>query len=360
MDISEIGAGGGSIVSVDAGGALRVGPRSAGADPGPACYDRGGTEPTLADACLLLGYLSTDGLAGGEIPLRQEPAERALGRVAADLGMDLTELAYGVFRIAISNMTRAIRSVSTERGKDPRDFELIAFGGNGGLFAAAVARELELPRVVIPPAAGIFSAFGLLYADLEHHFTATLLGLVSEVTPAAAEAAFAALEEQARAALAREGYSGDKVRLSRFGDLRYRSQTNELSLPWPAGPIDRDNLDALAAAFEDAHERTYGHRGSDGMIELVTVHLMAVGVTDKPRVPAALHFESAAAVTAASGRIYLGDGGWATARILARDTIGANPEPGPIVIREFDTTVLVPPDFVVRRDQRHNLLMARQ
>jgi len=167
LDISEIGAGGGSIVWIDSGGALQVGPKSAGADPGPVCYGRGGIEPTLTDACLALGYLGEDGLAGGAVRLNRQAAETALqNKIAAPLNLPLMDLAYGVVRIAVSNMTRAIRSVSTERGKDPREFDIIAFGGNGGLFSAAVARELSLKKVIIPPAAGIFSAFGLLYSNL--------------------------------------------------------------------------------------------------------------------------------------------------------------------------------------------------
>ena len=185
LDISEIGAGGGSIVWIDSGGALHVGPKSAGASPGPVCYGQGGTEPTLTDACVVLGYLGEGGLAGGAVQLDRQAAETALREnIAAPLRMDVVDLAFGVLRIAVSNMTRAIRSVSTERGKDPRDFDLIAFGGNGGVFSAAVARELSLRKVIIPPAAGIFSAFGLLYSNLEHHFTQTLLGRVDEIDPA--------------------------------------------------------------------------------------------------------------------------------------------------------------------------------
>jgi N-methylhydantoinase A len=361
IDISEIGAGGGSIVWVDAGGALRVGPRSAGADPGPACYGRGGEEPTLTDACLLLGYLDPAGLAGGTVPLDAARARTALEeRVARLLGMDVTELAHGVYRIAVSTMTRAIRSVSTERGKDPRDFTLIAFGGNGGLFAAAIARELELPAVIVPPASGIFSAFGLLYAGHEHHLTQTFLGRIDVVDPEQLEQRWVALEERARATLHAEGYAPEHCRLRRMGALRYLSQTHELPVPWPEGPTTRASLADLAASFEDEHERTYGHRSRDGMVELVTLHLIAAGDDGKPRVPTALRFASEYAATEGRRRAYFGAGqGWVEARVLRRSSLAATPTPGPLIVQEFDATILVPPDCVAHRDERGNVVIRR-
>ncbi len=174
------------MVWVDRGGALHVGPQSAGSNPGPACYGRGGEQCTLTDAMLLLGYLPDTGIAGGAVALDRSRAEQALhDRVAASLGMEGITLAYGVFQLGASNMTRAIRSVTTERGKDPRDFALFAFGGNGGLFAAEMARELEVSRVIIPPSSGIFSAFGLLFAEVEHHLVRTMLGRTADLDPTA-------------------------------------------------------------------------------------------------------------------------------------------------------------------------------
>jgi N-methylhydantoinase A len=361
IDISEIGAGGGSIVWIDGGGALQVGPRSAGAHPGPVCYGLGGTEPTLADACLVLGYLDPAGLAGGTLKLDLDAARKALeDRVAAPLGLDVTALAHGVLRIAVSNMTRAIRSVSTERGKDPRDFGLVAFGGNGGLFAAWIARELEIPTVVLPPSAGIFSAFGLLCSDLEHHYTRTLLGHVGEIDPEDAEAIWTGLEAEARAVLGREGFSGERVRLQRLGELRYYSQSFELEVPWPAGPTTRKGLAALGAAFEDAHERAYGHRGRDGNIELVNLHLIAGGVPDRPRVPGKLRFASGDDVPEERASAYFGEpDGWIDTPVAGRASLDAAPRRGPLIIREFDTTVLVTPDFTVARDAGDNLVLER-
>ena len=359
IDISEIGAGGGSIVWVDRGGALQVGPRSAGADPGPACYGQGGQEPTLADACLLLGYLQPEGIAGGSVPLDPKLAERALQeKVAKLLHMDSTDLAYGVMRIATSNMTRAIRSVSTERGKDPRNFDLFAFGGNGGLFAAAVARELELQRIIIPPSSGIFSAFGLLYSDVEHHFTQTVIGRTDELDPTAVDSHWNQIESEARSVLLKEGYSGGNCRIQRSGELRYYGQTYELTVPWPEGSASRQTLEQLAASFEEVHEDTYGHRGHDGLIELVNLHLVATGISDSPRFPASLQFPRNGNVNHGERKAYFGpDRGWLPTRLLERDSFSESPETGPIILEEFDATILIPPDFQASQDKWNNIIM---
>ena len=349
IDIAEIGAGGGSIVWIDGGGALRVGPRSAGASPGPACYGLGGVEPTLTDACAVLGFLDPHGLAGGEVPLDLDASLSALQPVAQQLKMRVPQLAYGVYLIAVSNMCRAIRAISTERGKDPRDFDLIAFGGNGGLFGAAVARELELPRVIVPPAAGIFSAFGLLYSDLEHHFTQTLLGRVDQTDAAVAETLWHRLEGEARRALEREGYGAERIRLQRFAELRYLSQSHELSVPW------QPTLKELAARFEEEHQRTYGHRGHDGIVELVNLHLVASGLSDRPRIPAELDYRGRLSRAASERRVFFGRD-WETAKIVTRDAVRRLD--GPAVIHEFDTTVLVPPGFTAAIDSHSNLVLS--
>ena len=361
IDISEIGAGGGSVIYIDSGGALRVGPRSAGAAPGPACYGRGGTEPTLTDACLTLGFLSPDGLAGGALRLDRAAAETALLPVAGRVGMGVVELAHGALRIAVANMTRAIRSVSTERGKDPRDFDLIAFGGNGGVFAAAVAEELELPRVIVPPAAGIFSAFGLLRSEHEHHFTRTLLGRIDQIDPALAAAAWRGLEVDALATLRREGYADDACALTRMADLRYLSQTHELAVPWPEDDDPAAALRALAGRFEDAHEQRYGHRGHDGIVELVTLHLIARGIDDVPRVPAALRYAAEPERASGCRRVWFGrDLGWRETSVVARSALREAPRDGPLVVDEFDTTVVVPPGFAAARDAFVNIVLTRR
>ncbi len=359
LDIAEIGAGGGSIVWIDKGGALQVGPKSAGANPGPACYGLGGVEPTLTDSCLLLGYLAPEGIAGGSVKLDTSAAERALSeRVATPLDLDVTALAYGVVQIATSNMTRAIRSVSTERGKDPRDFSLFAFGGNGGLFAASVARELELPQVVIPPSSGIFSAFGLLYSDLEHHFTQTLLGRTDELDPEPVETHWKRLEAEARDLLASEGHPGERCRLRRRGELRYYGQTHELSVPWPESGSAAEALAKASADFEDEHEHTYGHRGGDGLVELVNLHLIATGVPETPRFPESLQFPEILKTKTGERQAYFGEEmGWEAAKLINRSMLDESMKKGPFILQEFDATILVPPDFAIARDAFDNILM---
>lgn len=361
LDISEIGAGGGSIVWIDSGGALQVGPDSAGANPGPVCYGLGGKRPTLTDACAILGYLGSGGLAGGAVQLDRVAAERALQeQIAAPLKMDVTDLAFGVLRIAVSNMTRAIRSVSIERGKDPRDFHLIAFGGNGGMFAAAVARELSLKTVVIPPAAGIFSAFGLLYSNLEHHFTQTLLGKLDDIDPAIAAMRWQHLEDEAVSILEREGFPRERCNLQRFGALRYFGQTHELSVPWPTGAIDQEAIARMGRDFETLHHRTYGHRGHDNIIELVNLRLVANGMNEQPRVPDHLEFPKNSTVHAHEHRVWFGtEAGWRMTPIVTRDMLAARPVKGPLIVSEFDSTLVVPPDFQVMRDNWSNVILFR-
>jgi N-methylhydantoinase A len=361
LDISEIGAGGGSIVWIDGGGALQVGPKSAGAYPGPICYGRGGTEPTLTDACVVLGYLGSEGLAGGAVQLDRQAAETVLQQKIADpLRMGVVDLAFGVLRIAVSNMTRAIRSVSTERGKDPRDFNLIAFGGNGGVFSAAVARELSLRQVIIPPAAGIFSAFGLLYSNLEHHFTQTMLGKIDEIDPAVATARWRHLEDEAIRILGREGFAPERCKLQRFGALRYFGQTHELSVPWPPGNVDRSGLKEMAEKFEHSHHRTYGHRGHDSIVELVNLRLVANGVTDQPRVPDRLEFPKERDSEGQGRRVWFGpEIGYHLTTVTNRAALDIRPARGPLIVREFDTTIVVPPDFQVMRDSSFNVILSQ-
>src|SRR5262247_151462 len=227
IDIAEVGAGGGSIVSVDGAGALHVGPRSAGAVPGPVCYGLGGTEATLTDANVCLGYLHPERLPSG-LTLHAERARRAVSeQVASRLGLDLHEAAYGVYLLGCAGMARAVRAVTIERGRDPQEFTLIAFGGNGPLFAAEMARSLEIGTILIPPAPGVWSAFGLLEAEVEHHLVRTFLRPLFGTKPSEIGAAVAELEREAETLLRGEG-SGTEVQIERAVDLKYQGQSFEL------------------------------------------------------------------------------------------------------------------------------------
>src|SRR5712675_1687177 len=249
IDLAEVGAGGGSILWIDAGGALQVGPMSAGAVPGPVCYDQGGTKPTVTDANVVLGYINPGQLVGGALKLNADKARRVFAdKVAKPLGMSIDAAAYGAHLIAASNMIRAIKSVSTERGRDPRQFSLFAFGGNGPLFASGMARSLGITRVVVPPSAGLFSSFGLLYADVEHHYSRTFRRLLRQADLAEIERAWGELGRQATAQLEAEGFRGATAQLRRSAALHYHGQSYELVVPMPDRPIDS----AMVAHLEEA------------------------------------------------------------------------------------------------------------
>jgi N-methylhydantoinase A len=273
IDIHSIGAGGGSIVWTDAGGALRVGPQSSGADPGPACYGRGGTLPTVTDANLLLGLLNPDGLLGGRLRLDRERAAAALRGVADTFGVSVEEAARGVYRIVNANMAEAIREVTVKRGTDPRDFTLVPFGGAGGQHAAEVAREMEIGRVLFPRNASTLSAFGLLTADLKNTAARSLMVPLARVTAASLEEGYADLERGAGAFLRGEEHAIQRVYADRWADVRYIGQSHEVGVPVSADGIDPARI---YADFERLHERLYGTRLADPA-EIVNIRVTVTG-----------------------------------------------------------------------------------
>ncbi|MEK9722983.1 MAG: hydantoinase/oxoprolinase family protein, partial [Rhodospirillaceae bacterium] len=287
IDLAEVGAGGGSLIWIDAGGSLQIGPESAGADPGPVCYGIGGTEPTVTDANVVLGYLNPNHLVGGELEIDSEKSRAVLeAKIAKPLGLDVAHAAYGAHRIAISNMIRAIRAVSSERGRDPRDYAMVPFGGNGPLFAAGMAAELQMKRIVVPPSPGLFSSFGLLYADVEHHYSRTVQRVVRDMDPAALTAVWDELEAQARAQLKTDGFLDDRMRFRRAANMHYKGQIFELTVTAPDGAFDAAKIAELEESFGQEHERTYGHRaGPEEPVEIVNALLVGQGVPDRPRVP---------------------------------------------------------------------------
>jgi len=359
IDLAEVGAGGGSVVWIDPGGALQVGPRSAGASPGPLCYDLGGTEPTITDANVILGYLNPTRLVGGAVKLNATRAHEVFEeKVARRLGLSLIEAAHGAHLIAASNMMRAIRAVSSERGRDPREYALFAFGGNGPLFAAEMAEQLEMRRIVVPPAPGLFSSFGLLYADVEHHYVRTWRKLVGEADPGALAELLRRMEAGARAQLAAEGFPDDRVQLRRSADCRYQGQSFELTVPVTDGRIDVGALDALGEAFGLEHERSYGHRaGADEPVEIVNLRVVAHGVSDRPRVPETIRIDRPGGGDQPTRRVYFGASlGWRETPILDRAALGT-PREGPCVIEEYDATCVVPPGAHARLDAYGNMVI---
>lgn len=349
IDVAEVGAGGGSLAWIDAGGVLRVGPESAGAVPGPACYARGGERPTVTDANLVLGYLNPDHLVGGELRLDARRAEQALRtHVAEPLGLSLAEAADGVHMIANAAMQRAIRSVSIERGRDPRDFTLVAFGGSGPVHAAGLAEALDLERILIPPHPGLFSAIGLLTASVEQLYTRSLLRELRKADLDAAEAILRDMAARARGDLADEGFGADSVRIERFADLRYRRQISELLLPLPARALEPSDRAALTEAFHREHETTYGYAMRDEPVEIVALKLKARGERARPAPDWARMDDGAPA--AGEREAYFGRSrGALRARVLSRGALDAAPQDGPLIIEEYGSTTVVPPGWRARR-----------
>jgi N-methylhydantoinase A len=335
IDIAEVGAGGGSIAWLDAAGGLQVGPRSAGAAPGPACYGRGGDEPTVTDANVFLGLIPEGAVADGEITISRDLAEEALERVARPLGLSTGELAAGVHEIANARMTRALRSVSSEKGRDPRELALIAYGGAGPVHAAGLAEELGCPTVIVPALAGLFSSLGLLFARPEFHDVHTCHFDARTVDAAEVEAVFARL----RAGL-------DGIEFVRSAELRYSGQTWEIEV----GAADPVDLDALIAAFEAEHERLYGVRGEPGApIEIRALRLAALGPTSAV---GRLELDEAHLPEGATRATAYGD-----LDVRRRASLGPEPEPGPFLVDEYDTTIVVRAAWTARRDEETETLI---
>jgi N-methylhydantoinase A len=343
FDIETIGAGGGSIAHLDAAGAFKVGPRSAGAVPGPACYGLGGDEPTITDAHLVLGRLDAERFLGGEMQLDVERAEAAIDRLAGALGMDRLEAADGVLTLANSNMAQTIRSITIERGRDPREFALVAFGGAGPLHAAALAEMLGVPEVLIPPHPGITSATGLLTSDLRYDSMRTVFGLEGQVDRVALNAQFDALADELVGRLRRDGADEADVSVERYLDCRYVGQGYELRIPvGPAGFTD-----ATLGAFHRAHEAEYGHAFGDP-IEIVNLRVIATGPRPKlrrvdigtgSREEATLH--TTPSVWRSEGRLRE----LPTTHLLRERLPLDEPIEGPAVLHQRDTTIVVPPGW---------------
>lgn len=356
IDISEIGAGGGSIVSVDRGGLLHVGPKSAGAAPGPVAYDRGGADPTFTDAVVALGYLNPARLLGGDLPLDAAKARAVLEeRVAKPLGRDLRDTAYGIFEVACGTMVRAVKAVSTYRGRDPRDFALFAFGGNGPVVGAAIADLLEMREVVIPPDPGVFSAVGLLLSDIEQERSRAFLRALSTIDPKELEAVYAEIERAVREDFAADGYRAAEVSLARSADLRYSGQAHELSVPFAP------DFAVMAEAFGAEHARTYGHRAEAEAVECVALRVkgrVSKG-KDEPPEPPPRKADGAEPTTRAA---YFGPRhGQVETPVLSRAALAAAvTRAGPLIVEEYDSTTVVPPGWRARVDAAGNIRLARE
>jgi N-methylhydantoinase A len=353
IDLAEVGAGGGSLVWIDAAGALQVGPESAGASPGPVCYDKGGATPTVTDANLLLGYINPAYLVGGALKLNADKARQVFAeKIAAPMGMTLEKAAHGAHLIAASNMIRAIKAVSTERGRDPREFALFAFGGNGPVFACGMAAALGMKRVVVPPSAGLFSSFGLLYADVEHHYSHTLRRVLRKSDPREIERAWGELAKQASDQLSAEGFSSAHAKIKRSASLHYHGQTYELTVALPDGPID---FGYLEEAFGREHEKTYGHRaGADEPVELVSIQVVGQGLRAGPNVPERVRASRGEPQPPPPRRAYFGS--WIETPVMRRSDL-SQAKKGPLIVEEYDATCVVPPGAIAQLDDGGNIVI---
>jgi len=356
-DIVEVGAGGGSIAWIDAGGALHVGPRSAGADPGPACYDLGGSEPTVTDANLVTGRLSADYFLGGRMRLDAEKAELAVATIAGAFGLSVTETALGILRLANANMQAALERVSVERGYDPRDFALVAAGGAGGLHAPTLARELRMRKVIVPRAPGQFSAWGMLMTDLRHDVIRTHVMPCDDGSLGEIRETFRDLERATRAQFEEESFPAERVSMERLLDLRYRGQEHTVRTPVAPSGLD-GALETVLETFHRLHEQAYAFR-QDDPVEIVNFHVVGWGAVDHPSI-AAREADGRGLFAAEKGErpVVFEDGGAVPSRVFERDLLPVGePIVGPAVVEEPACTTIVCPDQRAVVDPFGNLVI---
>jgi N-methylhydantoinase A len=358
IDLVEIGAGGGSIAWVDPGGAMRVGPRSGGADPGPACYGNGNDQPCITDANLVLGRLNPEYFIGGEQDLHPDLAEKAIQTLADRLGMGLFEAADGIIQIANASMVGAIRLVSVQRGFDPRDFVLVAFGGAGPVHANALARELDIPRVLVPPSPGVTSAMGLLVSDLKHVYVQAMICSLAELDWTAVNSAFRRLETRGRDVLTSEGIEGADVSFQREMDMRYIGQSYELQVSVPSRDLIPDDHDSMASRFYGEHERAYGYSTSTEPCEVVNLRVTAIGSIRQPkwRVLDAGDADASAAIKTQRDVYFPESGSRVSCKIYDRYQLLAGSRiEGPAIVEQIDSTVVIHPDYMADVDGFGNL-----
>ncbi len=359
IDIAEVGAGGGSLAWIDAGGLLCVGPESAGADPGPACYSRGNDKPTVTDANMILGYLNTQALAGGSLKVDPEKSRLAVQKHIGDaLGLQLYAAAHGIRRVANVNMARAIRAVTVERGRDPREMAMIAFGGGGPLHAIDVAKLLGIKRVIAPVMAGVFCSVGMLTANAEHHFVKAVLQVLDQRLPPSVQEAVDELLKQGKAVLASEGYADHMVDAVVSADLRYLGQSSELTVPVAGSFNDERAIARLQEDFSQLYEATFGYR-SDETLELVNVRVMVSGRSDHRLNFPGIRVDASALAGQAGSRMVSFDPDTPPREtpVIARSSMDAAPRRGPLIIESYDTTIIVPPDAVATADAIGNILI---
>jgi N-methylhydantoinase A len=360
VDIHTIGAGGGSLAYVDGGGLLRVGPESAGAQPGPACYGRGGTRPTTTDAQLALGRIDPASFLGGEMQLDVEAARRAIEQhVARPLGVDVDTAAAGILDIADAVMARGVRVVSVNRGYDPRDFSLLAYGGAGAMHALSVGKLVDVPRVLVPPYPGAFSAFGLVNAELRHDVVRPVERPLAELSPAQLEERYAPLVAEARERLAALHGIARDVRVSRMARLRYTWQDNAVELTFDDEPLDAAALARVVECFHAEHDREFGHSNPAEAVEVVAIGVAALGDLPSPPLEAADEpLFVVAPEPRTARRVFFRETGWVDAPVYERGalTVGQHVL-GPAIVEEREATTVVTPGVELSVDRWSNLVL---
>jgi N-methylhydantoinase A len=361
-DLREIGAGGGSIAWIDEAGALHVGPQSAGAAPGPACYKGGGTEPTVTDANLHLGFLNPDYFLGGEMDIAPELAREAVGKIASHYDISVDEAALGIIRIVNTNMSALLQSITVKRGYDPREFALVAFGGAGPIHAAAIAQEMNIPTVIVPLNSGVFSAWGMLMADLRHDFALTHIQAVDEAEVGQINAMFKDLESRLREIFKQENVPDEDIVVTYEMDLRYLGQEHSLTVAVPGNFTEADKATA-GQAFDDLHYSVYGHNAPEESKVMVSLKAIGIGKVKKPELQAIPKGGSTPASDAEIGRrrVYRGEGQYEEFRVFRRDKLLAeNVIHGPAVVEETTATTVVESDQVCSVDRYGNLVITRK
>ena len=359
VDVNTIGAGGGSIAWIDASGGLRVGPRSAGAEPGPACYGRGGDETTVTDASVVLGYLNPARFAGGTMALDVDAAERAVAAIGRRIGLGTVAAAAGIHRVVNARMADQIRLVTIKRGYDPRRFSLVVLGGAGPVHGAALADEIGMPEVLVPEAPGVLAAFGLLAAAIEHHHARTLQAHTHVADLTDVNRCLAELDALGRARMDEEGVPAREVRVVYAADMRYVGQAYELEMPIGA-PLTRERVPEIVAAFHATHARVYGYARTQQLVEFVNFRAVHTYPLPRPAArPAARASGTLADAHTGERRAYFGDGYLPTALYeRTRLPLGARLA-GPVIVEQDDTTTVIPPGVTALVDEAGNLRLRR-
>jgi N-methylhydantoinase A len=360
IDVVTVGAGGGSIAWVSPEGTLKVGPHSAGADPGPMCYRAGGTEPTITDAHVLLGRIPPH-LLGGEVPLDVDTARGGMEKLASDLDLSLEACATGVLEISAWNQANALRQITVNRGLDVRDFTMVTFGGSGSLLACRLVDILGLQGVLVPPNPGNLSAYGLLTVDVRNDYVQTAVSRQSALRPDEVQGTFDYLESKANGALAREGFEADDRRFVRTVDVRYFGQAFEVRVDVPNGPVTEEMFEDVARSFHDEHRALYGYDFRDDPrqeVEWVNLRVTGVGPIRKPEVREVAPGGGAEAARTGTRPVYFDS--WVDSPVYDRAALGAGDEVhGPAVLEEFSSTVPLHPGFTARVDRFGNLIITR-